>query len=26
MDKIKEVVPIWKKETSPHGVSNWIHP
>ena len=26
MDKIKEVVPIWKKETSPKGVSNWIHP
>ena len=26
MDKIKKVVPIWKKETSPHGASNWIHP
>lgn len=26
MDKIKKVVPIWKKETSPDGVSNWIHP
>jgi molybdopterin synthase catalytic subunit len=26
MNKIKEVVPIWKKETSPKGVSNWIHP
>ena len=26
MYKIKEVVPIWKKETSPKGVSNWIHP
>ena len=26
MNKIKEVVPIWKKETSPEGVSNWIHP
>lgn len=26
MNKIKEVVPIWKKETNPKGVSNWIHP
>ena len=26
MNKIKEVVPIWKKETSLKGVSNWIHP
>lgn len=26
MNKIKEVVPIWKKETGPQGVSNWIHP
>ena len=26
MNKIKEVVPIWKKETGPKGVSNWIHP
>ena len=26
IDELKEVVPIWKKETAPGGRSGWIHP
>jgi molybdopterin synthase catalytic subunit len=26
IDRLKELVPIWKKETSPDGSSEWIHP
>lgn len=26
IDRIKEVVPIWKKEHGPHGPGEWVHP
>lgn len=26
MNRIKKMVPIWKKETNPEGESNWVHP
>jgi molybdopterin synthase catalytic subunit len=26
IDRLKEVVPIWKKEHSPTGESGWVHP
>jgi molybdopterin synthase catalytic subunit len=26
IDRLKEVVPIWKKENRPDGSSNWVHP
>jgi molybdopterin synthase catalytic subunit len=26
IDRLKAVVPIWKKENSPDGSSEWIHP
>jgi len=26
MNRIKKIVPIWKKETNPEGGSNWVHP
>lgn len=26
MDRLKEIVPIWKKENWADGVSEWIHP
>src|SRR4051812_10422262 len=26
IDRLKEVVPIWKKDVRPAGVSEWIHP
>lgn len=26
MDRLKEVVPIWKKENAPEGKTEWIHP
>lgn len=26
IDRLKEVVPIWKKEHGPEGSSEWVHP
>ena len=26
IDRLKEVVPIWKKELGPGGRADWIHP
>ena len=26
IDRLKEVVPIWKKENNPDGSSEWVHP
>lgn len=26
IDRLKELVPIWKKDFSPQGESEWIHP
>jgi molybdopterin synthase catalytic subunit len=26
MDRVKEIVPIWKKENWADGVSEWVHP
>ena len=26
MDRIKEIVPIWKKENRSDGASEWVHP
>lgn len=26
IDRLKELVPIWKKENGPDGSSEWIHP
>ncbi len=26
IDTLKELVPIWKKDTTPTGVSEWVHP
>jgi molybdopterin synthase catalytic subunit len=26
IDRLKEIVPIWKKDHGPDGVSEWIHP
>ncbi|MFO0880659.1 MAG: molybdenum cofactor biosynthesis protein MoaE [Gemmataceae bacterium] len=26
IDRLKEIVPIWKKEVGPDGVSDWVHP
>lgn len=26
IDTVKELVPIWKKEHAPDGVSEWVHP
>jgi molybdopterin synthase catalytic subunit len=26
IDRLKELVPIWKKENDPQGQTNWIHP
>jgi len=26
IDRLKELVPIWKKDHAPHGTSGWIHP
>ncbi|MDB5306319.1 MAG: molybdopterin converting factor [Gemmataceae bacterium] len=26
IDTLKELVPIWKKETAPDGVGGWVHP
>jgi molybdopterin synthase catalytic subunit len=26
IDQLKELVPIWKKDLSPQGESEWIHP
>lgn len=26
MDRIKEVVPVWKKDQSPNGLAEWKHP
>src|SRR4051794_14834593 len=26
IDRVKEVVPIWKKENAPGGSSEWVHP
>jgi cyclic pyranopterin phosphate synthase len=26
MDRLKEVVPIWKKENAPTGRTTWVHP
>ena len=26
IDRVKEVVPIWKRENSAHGESEWVHP
>jgi molybdopterin synthase catalytic subunit len=26
IDRLKELVPIWKKDLSPQGESKWIHP
>jgi molybdopterin synthase catalytic subunit len=26
IDRLKEVVPIWKKENRPDGSSDWVHP
>jgi molybdopterin synthase catalytic subunit len=26
IDRLKEIVPIWKKENRPDGSSDWVHP
>jgi molybdopterin synthase catalytic subunit len=26
IDRLKELVPIWKKDLDPHGQGEWIHP
>jgi len=26
MNRIKEIVPIWKKEIGPDGTGQWVHP
>lgn len=26
IDRLKEIVPIWKKENSPDGSTDWVHP
>lgn len=26
IDRIKEVVPIWKRENAPDGTGQWVHP
>ncbi|HKA05685.1 MAG TPA: molybdenum cofactor biosynthesis protein MoaE, partial [Gemmataceae bacterium] len=26
IDRLKELVPIWKKDLAPGGRSNWVHP
>jgi molybdopterin synthase catalytic subunit len=26
IDRLKEVVPIWKRENSPSGEQHWVHP
>ncbi len=26
IDRLKEIVPIWKKDHSPDGSANWVHP
>ena len=26
IDRLKEIVPIWKKDIGPDGVGDWIHP
>jgi molybdopterin synthase catalytic subunit len=26
IDSVKELVPIWKRENSPDGTSDWVHP
>jgi molybdopterin synthase catalytic subunit len=26
IDRLKELVPIWKKDHAPEGISGWIHP
>jgi molybdopterin synthase catalytic subunit len=26
IDRLKQVVPIWKKENRPDGTSDWVHP
>jgi molybdopterin synthase catalytic subunit len=26
IDRLKQIVPIWKKETRPDGSSDWVHP
>ncbi len=26
IDRLKEVVPIWKRENAPNGQTQWIHP
>jgi molybdopterin synthase catalytic subunit len=26
IDRVKELVPIWKKENAPDGATDWVHP
>ena len=26
IDRLKEIVPIWKKDIGPDGTSDWVHP
>jgi molybdopterin synthase catalytic subunit len=26
IDRLKQVVPIWKKENRPDGTADWVHP
>jgi molybdopterin synthase catalytic subunit len=26
IDRLKQIVPIWKKENRPDGTSDWVHP
>ena len=26
IDRLKEIVPIWKKDIGPNGQSDWVHP
>ena len=26
IDRIKQVVPVWKQEVAPHGDTRWVHP
>ncbi len=26
IDRLKEIVPIWKKENDPEGAGHWVHP
>jgi molybdopterin synthase catalytic subunit len=26
IDRLKELVPIWKKENAPDGTTDWVHP